>query len=727
MRKILKKRSYFFGYFLLLVQSIFFVTIAIWLLGKQYRDNVQSYFEDSEYRFSLTSVSYSDRDSVVGFLNRYGAENHLLISRTDTSNSRIKIGLAGQAKQTTPSLKIAGQEALGWKDLNKLLNAKNSQSTIGLGNGSINQLKELPSFPLSIPVTIYKLETLTDLLGSVNGTYQIHGIKDRAQYQKLLTAVANETGEKLSTLQNVAGGSSYVDEGILIDALLLAAGLTIIIEISYFIILLVKDLKSFGVKTLLGWTKITLLQQEFRPLEKAALIIAVFTSFVSGFVAMPHNYYLATLLPLLASQLILLVTFIISAAMASLFLVFEKNIDLIKQRFPVKLVSVYAVLLYLAISAGLVAASLYLDQPAKSIANNAKQAQQWEKVANYQILSGTSSGNDGDRAFSDTGSDLNRGAYRLYKELEGKQGAYLVSSDYHSPAWLKDAKSYNYYKSLPNQPFWLMTLSPNYLRKINFKVSNQAVELAKNGVRVYLVSDDIAIDKAGAYLKEAAQDGISKADIQTTFVKERKFKFIKYHPKKELFTWNGNPAYPTNSKNSIILISTSANMNYVEIGNLLVSGLGSSLKFANQKVRKRLVTKKILAKYGLADNEIKYASVRQYIDGLQKSLRQTISWFGMAIAVGCLVLLLILAIILAIYQLSRQELLAVQSFLGYSKLQMYRLPFSLISCVNLLELAVVLLYRSKIGLVLVIAIYILQLITFMMLVKKNQALRITGK
>ena len=400
---------------------------------------------------------------------------------------------------------------------------------------------------------------------------------------------------------------------------------------------------------------------------------------------------------------------------------------MIKQRFPVKLVSAYAVLLYLGISAGLVAASLYLDQPAKSIANNAKQAQQWEKVANYQILSGTSSGNDGDRAFSDTGSDLNRGAYRLYKELEGKPGAYLISSDYHSPAWLKDARSYHYYKNLPDQPFWLMTLSPNYLRKINFNVSSQAIKLAKSGVRVYLVPDDIAMDKASAYLKEASQDGISKADIQNAFVKERKFKFIKYHPKNELFTWNDNPAYPTNSKNPIILISTSANMNYVEIGNLLVSGLGSSLKFANQKVRKRLVTKKILAKYGLADNDFRYASVKQYIDGLQKSLRQTISWFGMVIAVGCLVLLLILAIILSIYQLSKQEVLAVQSFLGYSKLQMYRLPFALISCVNLLELAVVLLYWSKIGLVLAVAIYVLQLITFMSLVKKNQALKIMGK
>ena len=77
MKRILKKRSCF----LLLVQSILFVTIAIWLLGKQYRDNVQSYFEDSEYRFSLTSVSYSDRDSVAGFLNRYGAENYLLIKQ----------------------------------------------------------------------------------------------------------------------------------------------------------------------------------------------------------------------------------------------------------------------------------------------------------------------------------------------------------------------------------------------------------------------------------------------------------------------------------------------------------------------------------------------------------------------------------------------------------------------------------------------------------------------
>ena len=121
----------------------------------------------------------------------------------------------------------------------------------------------------------------------------------------------------------------------------------------------------------------------------------------------------------------------------------------------------------------MLAGAIYIDAPLKSIAANVQQARQWQKVSKYQLLQEISSGNDGASAFADTGSQLNQDIYDLYEDVENKSGVYLISSSFNSKNWLQDMRASGTYKNLPNQPFWEMKFSANYLKKIHFKVSKK--------------------------------------------------------------------------------------------------------------------------------------------------------------------------------------------------------------------------------------------------------------
>ena len=63
------------------------------------------------------------------------------------------------------------------------------------------------------------------------------------------------------------------------------------------------------------------------------------------------------------------------------------------------------------------------------------------------------------------------------------------------------------------------------------------------------------------------------------------------------------------------------------------------MTYVDQKTRERYTNKALLARFNLSDNKPNFVSVSSYIDGLQKSLWQTVIMFGAALAI-LLVLLL---------------------------------------------------------------------------------------
>lgn len=118
------------------------------------------------------------------------------------------------------------------------------------------------------------------------------------------------------------------------------------------------------------------------------------------------------------------------------------------------------------------------------------------------------------------------------------------------------------YKEMPSHPFTILTASPNYLKTINFTLSNQALKATQNGIRVIYLPDNISGTekrKTISYIKESMQEGIRSSDISTKFTRSRKFKFITYYPQKSIFLWNNTPQEPTVSNSPIIYVASPEN------------------------------------------------------------------------------------------------------------------------------------------------------------------------
>ena len=163
-------------------------------------------------------------------------------------------------------------------------------------------------------------------------------------------------------------------------------------------------------------------------------------------------------------------------------------------------------------------------------------------------------------------------------------------------------------------------------------------------------------------------------------------------------------------------------MTYVEIGGIFASGMNGYLKFADQKTRERYTNKAnkaLLARFNLSDNKPNFVSVSSYIDGLQKSLWQTVIMFGAALAILLVLLLLLVLILVMIYKQLNREEIAVKKFLGFSPRQLYALPLGVIFLTGAGQLFAAGLLRSKVGLFVLPLICLLQLSLFYLYVIKD--------
>ena len=226
------------------------------------------------------------------------------------------------------------QNVLKKSDLKSLLENSNDKATIGLESGSANQITPLPSFPYADNVVIYKLEQLNKLSGNINGTYQISGIKNQTQYLNFMTKLANVSGQTLKELKTPAS-SRMTYRGVFSDNLLMSGIICFFLLTSFLAFFLLQKFQKLGTLAMLGWTKGQILRSEFKAFICFGTIIAATTALIAGF-SFPEIFYLACLPFLLLSQVFSLLLVLLSFLIASLTVLFGKNIDLIKNRFPPK-------------------------------------------------------------------------------------------------------------------------------------------------------------------------------------------------------------------------------------------------------------------------------------------------------------------------------------------------------------------------------------------------------
>ena len=221
-------------------------------------------------------------------------------------------------------------------------------------------------------------------------------------------------------------------------------------------------------------------------------------------------------------------------------------------------------------------------------------------------------------------------------------------------------------------------------------------------------------------LIEKDTKNIRSDDIKTSFNENKEFEFLKYQFNQEVFSFSTKSVDKLMIKDPIILVITPENMIYRETESLIAIGLENSYIKLEGEAEAKYLSQEYLSKFNLNDNYIEFATIRLFVDGIQKDLWLTIQLFlGALIAITFIVIILLISII-TIFQNAYKEKISVKKFLGYSNFSIYKVPLLLTTFVITLDIVTVILFHSKVGIVFMIVLGLIQLVIFYEVMISNQ-------
>ena len=221
-------------------------------------------------------------------------------------------------------------------------------------------------------------------------------------------------------------------------------------------------------------------------------------------------------------------------------------------------------------------------------------------------------------------------------------------------------------------------------------------------------------------LIEKDTKNIRSDDIKTSFNENKEFEFLKYQFNPEVFSFSTKAVDKLMIKDPIILVITPENMIYRETESLIAIGLENSYIKLEGDAEAKYLSQEYLSKFNLNDNYIEFATIRLFVDGIQKDLWLTIQLFlGTLIAITFIVIILLISII-TIFQNTYKEKISVKKFLGYSNFSIYKIPLLLTTFVINLDIVTVILFHSKVGIVFMIVLGLIQLVIFYKVMISNQ-------
>ena len=370
-------------------------------------------------------------------------------------------------------------------------------------------------------------------------------------------------------------------------------------------------------------------------------------------------------------------------------------------------------------STAIIFCSSYIDEPIGNIKDNIQISKSWNKVSEYQIFKKISAGND-ESSFAGKSNALDQRIFDWYNEIHNNSDVLLIKTRFEDRNLLDLWRSNRVYSNIPSEPFWYFVASKSYLDTINIKLSDEIYQQAEEGVRTYLIPsnmDDNCKKNIEKYFEESSVKGIRDSDIQTTFNKNKEFKFVEYTADSPFFTWTTDPEKELYTNNPIIYLCTPQNMTYFESEGLKTTGLNGCIKFRNSEAAKKYLSTEIMSKYNLVDNNLVFSDVNDYIDGLQKELITAIFWLGMS---ATIILIGILISIATVFRISNQNRLNVEKFMGFSFIKMYQKPLALLVSAIIIESIVMIAVKSKFGLLINSALSVVQLIIFFAYMSRNE-------
>lgn len=720
--KVLK----YLAYVMVVTQGMLLALVASFHMDARYLDKLLDY-PSSAVHLNIKFIQEKNIDSTLNYMKNYSSEHKIFYIRQDFILSKdgsvggLNIAIYGNYEKNKDKINFSflGQNVIKENDIKKVLDSK-EDIILGIEQSSLNSIARIPKFRFGNNIVVKKLDQMVRETKTINGEYKILGLTQE-NIDSFIDGLSKSSGISKDVLLNNKSGYT-LERGIMQKFLWISLTAHSVVLLSLFVVMTAKTLPILGKLMLQGWSRVNFAMKLYTPY--------FLLGFLSIFLFLGYGIYLTegTFFSIIyfsfmvAIGIINLLIISLLLVISSAFIFLVKPINAIKDRFPKRMYIVSGLILYVIFNVLMILGCSYIDGPYREIQKNTEIAKKWNEVSDYFILKSINVGNN-QSSFNHQSKELYKDMYNWYKSIYEENGVYIINTTYFSDAMLKDYKANNLYEFIPNRPLWVFKLSPNCLKKMGINVDENAINMAKQGYRVYLIPDNISKDDSNViknWLKEIDTRGIREDDIETVFNKEKKFDFINYHFEGHFFSWDTDLEKSVNVKNPVILLTTPNNMTYRESESLIAKGLGSSYIKLDENAVSKYLDSTYLSKFNLDDNNIEFSKIKLFVDGLQKQLWQTVQLFFVMIIAITFIIISLLITIISLFQVSYKEIIFVKRFLGYDNIKIYKTPILIILFIMIADLVAIVMLKSKIGIIYISVINILQLIIFYIIMVNNE-------
>lgn len=720
---LIKNKTKYLILFLIAIQSILLALGAIFFTSTSYQKAWQDYNQDEHtltvYLQKLTQEQA--QEVFYYFTNQSNLAIWTQRSKSDEKGSGIVkhyIDIMGNPNYFSPFV-FNNTTILPQYQIETLLSHKDTSQTIGLDKGEANLLYPLPQLLFSPAIVIDRLENTYQQTGHLAGIYHINGLVDNKTADAFLAELAQITSRSVDDLTRESFGS-HRDYGLTPLVLVISLIINVFIILTFFLVFILKDFKLLGMLILLGWSKKAFWIELFKPFLLFSTYLTPVISLLLWFLSGYHFFGLTALLTIFFAASFSTGLLGITLLLPSLVIYMVSPLAAIHQRLPHKLLLGISTGFYLLIGGLLITVSYTLDAPMDTFINHVQLSKKWQAVENMSVLSQITEGDD-EGTYAGTTNSLEKSMYRLYRHIEHLDGVYLAHGDYMDENQLKNLAASGVYEHLPSHPFWYLTYSYNYLETLGLSFTEAEHQAIRDGTRLYLIPDTLSSKERQsmeAYLQESVR--IDDNDIETAFTQNPRFAYKTYSPSESLLTWSPQIKQNITTKNPIVFVASSDNLYFMESANLSVTGYNGLLKLKDNKTV-MAVQQIIQSEFpDLLDNDLRFLTVKQYINGLQKKLSHTIYLFGSLIGLILIMLLAVFWSLVLIYQILFREKLAVKYLFGFSAFHRYAGLFSFIILTYALEIFIAWLIGSKLGIVMATIAIISQYSLLYFSVLKNE-------
>jgi hypothetical protein len=614
------------------------------------------------------------------------------LADVDGTVTGMRVGVA-TASEAPPSLALSflGTPLFGTGQIEDLVSADPAAS-IGLDANAADVIHDVPELVFAPRITVVQLARLVESSGTINGTYRVVGGGEErlTQLASALEPVTGLSSEHMLTPlrgQNTDGGLTAG----LLGGFVIAAALLLLLVLVFEA---VRAFRVLGVHLLFGRSRWGFAFSLFRPVVVAVVVAAGLSMVLTLAMAPGYELNLTMLGAVWSAATVGALPSLGCLAIAVVALVAIKPVDAILGRFSKRLLLGVLAGFYVVAVAGFTVTFVYLDGPIKEAAALADVRESWSAVADQQILYHTSAGQD-QASFTGQSSEYQRDFYEWYSAIADDPGVSLVNTQHFDQSVINAWSGV--YASVPEQPFWYVAASPNYLAAQGFTVNADLVARAEAGERVFLIPDtwdDSTQAAMRGWLTEKS-DISYEPSIRTAFFDDRIVSFEGYRPAEPLFSWSTDPAGRQGATDAVILVTTPENMVPFESESLVAVGLDNSYVKLDGDAATSYTSPSYLAPFHLDDNQVEFLPVSDFVAGLTKTIQSVLQLFGAVILFLSLFCLIMLVALTKLYSTTYREALAVKRMLGYSFVSIFAPALALIGVVGVVATTTAALSLSK--------------------------------